>query len=150
MSDVIEIKTLKALARTGHGKVYNDITETFANTPLVRLGRLTSAAKAKADILLKLEFFNPLSSVKDRIGVAMIDDAVNRKLIKADTTIIEPTSGNTGIAFAMLAKARGYRALIFMPEHMSVERRRMRCLKRRRTMETISPVFRVSGTVHRR
>lgn len=120
-----EIKTLAALARTGHGKVYDDITETFANTPLVRLKRLGAAAKTKADILLKLEFFNPLSSVKDRIGVAMIDALEASGRLKPGGTLVEPTSGNTGIALAFVAAARGYRLILTMPESMSLERRKI-------------------------
>ena len=120
-----EIKTLAALARTGHGKVYDDITETFANTPLVRLARLGAAARAKAQILLKLEFFNPLSSVKDRIGVAMIDALEASGRLQPGGTLVEPTSGNTGIALAFVAAARGYRLILTMPESMSIERRKI-------------------------
>jgi cysteine synthase len=103
------------------GKIYNDIVETVGNTPLVRLNRVT--AGVPATILLKCEFFNPLGSVKDRIGMSMIDDAEKRGILKKDTVIIEPTSGNTGIALAFVAAARGYRLVLTMPETMSLERR---------------------------
>jgi cysteine synthase A len=103
------------------GHVYNDIVETVGHTPLVRLNKVT--AGLSADILLKCEFFNPLGSVKDRIGMAMIEDAERRGILKADTVIIEPTSGNTGIALAFVAAARGYHLILTMPETMSMERR---------------------------
>ena len=103
------------------GRIYNDIVETVGRTPLVRLNRVT--AGVDATILLKCEFFNPLGSVKDRIGMAMIDDAEKRGILKKDTTIIEPTSGNTGIALAFVAAARGYKLILTMPETMSLERR---------------------------
>jgi cysteine synthase len=103
------------------GRIYNDIVETVGRTPLVRLNRVT--AGLPATVLLKCEFFNPLGSVKDRIGMAMIADAEKRGVLKKDTTIIEPTSGNTGIALAFVAAARGYRIILTMPETMSLERR---------------------------
>jgi cysteine synthase len=103
------------------GRIYNDIVETVGRTPLVRLNRVT--AGVPATILLKCEFFNPLGSVKDRIGMSMIEDAERRGLIKKDTTIIEPTSGNTGIALAFVCAARGYKLILTMPETMSLERR---------------------------
>ena len=102
-------------------KIANDVTELIGNTPLVRIRRL--AADAPAEVVAKLEFFNPAHSVKDRIGMSMIDAAEQAGLVKPDTIILEPTSGNTGIALAMVCAARGYRCVLTMPETMSKERR---------------------------
>jgi cysteine synthase A len=109
----------------GRGRIYDSIIDTIGNTPLVRVHRIAREADARADILLKLEFFNPLASVKDRIGVAMIDDLERLGRIRPGTTLIEPTSGNTGIALAFVAAAKGYPLILVMPESMSTERRKM-------------------------
>ncbi|MBF0622740.1 MAG: cysteine synthase A [Magnetococcales bacterium] len=105
------------------GRIYKDITETIGSTPLVRLNRL--GAEKSAEFLVKLEYFNPMSSVKDRIGLAMIEKAEAAGQIDTDTVIIEPTSGNTGIALAFVCAARGYQLVLTMPESMSIERRKL-------------------------
>ncbi|MFH1911995.1 MAG: cysteine synthase A [Pseudomonadota bacterium] len=104
-------------------KIYEDITKTVGHTPLIRLNRM--ALGSLAEVVVKVESFNPLSSVKDRIGVAMIDDAENKGLLKEGSVIIEPTSGNTGISLAFVAAARGYRLILTMPDTMSIERRQL-------------------------
>ena len=112
--------------KPGRGRIYDSIVETIGDTPLVRMARMPAAAGVKADLLFKLEFFNPIGSVKDRIGVAMID-ALERdeKIAPGKSVLVEPTSGNTGIALAFVAAARGYRLILVMPESMSLERRKM-------------------------
>ncbi|UUX52101.1 cysteine synthase A [Nisaea acidiphila] len=107
------------------GRIYDSILDTIGATPLVRVSKLAAAEGVKADILAKLEFFNPLASVKDRIGLAMIDAAEKADKLRPGSTIIEPTSGNTGIGLAFVAAARGYRLILTMPESMSIERRKM-------------------------
>src|SRR3954468_3844139 len=111
------------MALTPRGRIYDSIIDTIGGTPLVRLNRLIP--KDHATVLVKCEFFNPLSSVKDRIGVAMIEAAERAGKIDKETVIVEPTSGNTGIALAFVCAARGYRLILTMPESMSLERRRL-------------------------
>ena len=112
------------LSRT-QAKIFNSIDETIGNTPIVRLNKLKNNYKFNGNILAKLESFNPLGSVKDRIGLAMIKSAETKKIINASTTIIEPTSGNTGIALAFICASRGYNLILTMPDSMSIERKKM-------------------------
>jgi len=115
--------------KPGRGRIYESITDTIGDTPLVRLDRLAKAKGVKANLLAKLEFFNPISSVKDRIGVNMVDTLEAQGRIKpGQSTLVEPTSGNTGIALAFVAAARGYKLILVMPESMSIERRKMLAL----------------------
>ncbi|MGO8737495.1 cysteine synthase A [Rhodoblastus sp.] len=115
--------------KPGRGKIYDSMTDTIGDTPLVRFDRLAAARGVKANLLAKLEFFNPIASVKDRIGVAMIDALEAEGLIApGQSVLIEPTSGNTGIALAFVAAARGYKLILVMPESMSIERRKMLAL----------------------
>jgi cysteine synthase A len=115
--------------KPGRGRVYSSITETIGDTPIVRLDKLAKEKGVKANLLAKLEFFNPIGSVKDRIGVAMIEALeAQGKITPGKTTLVEPTSGNTGIALAFAAAAKGYKLILTMPETMSVERRKMLAL----------------------
>jgi cysteine synthase A len=135
MSDVISEATRRPAAAQPspihaeeRGRIYGSITETIGATPIVRLNRLPRQHGVKANILAKLEFFNPISSVKDRIGVSMIDALETEGKIREGSVLIEPTSGNTGIALAFVAAARGYRLILVMPDSMSMERRKMLAL----------------------
>ncbi|MCK6443068.1 cysteine synthase A [Elstera cyanobacteriorum] len=113
------------MTATFRNRIYDSIVDTIGATPLVRVSKLAADRKAGAEILAKLEFFNPLASVKDRIGLAMIDAAERDGRLKPGATLVEPTSGNTGIALAFVAAAKGYKLVLTMPESMSVERRKM-------------------------
>ncbi len=123
--DQAGLKTVNRLGEWGRGRVYDDITQTIGNTPLVRLSQLRHATSIHADILLKLEFFNPLSSVKDRIGLSMIDAMEESGEIEPGAVIVEPTSGNTGIGLAFVCARRAYNLVLVMPESMSIERRKL-------------------------
>ena len=114
-----------AAHQPGRGRIYSSIVEAFGDTPIVRLRRLPGMHGVNATLLAKLEYFNPAASVKDRIGAAMIIAMEKAGIIKPDTVLIEPTSGNTGIALAYVAASRGYRLKLVMPESMSIERRKM-------------------------
>ena len=111
--------------RAGRGRVYDSIIDTLGDTPLIRLPRLSAEEHPKGEVLAKLEFFNPLSSVKDRIGASMIEALEVQGLLRPGATLIEPTSGNTGIALAFVAAAKGYKLILTMPESSSIERRKM-------------------------
>lgn len=112
-------------APRAQGRIYDNITQTIGATPLVRLSKIAAKHNVSAELLGKLEFFNPIASVKDRIGVAMIEELEARGLVKEGSVLVEPTSGNTGIALAFVAAQRGYRLILVMPETMSIERRKM-------------------------
>lgn len=113
------------LSTKGRGKIYENISDTIGDTPLVKINKTAADAGAKANILAKLEFFNPLSSVKDRLAYGLIESAEQAGLINSETVIVEPTSGNTGIALAFICAAKGYKLVLTMPESMSIERRKM-------------------------
>ncbi len=130
------------------GRLYDDITQTIGATPLVKLSRFAASRGLKAEICGKLEFFNPIGSVKDRIGVSMIDALEAAGELNEGSTIIEPTSGNTGIALAFVAAARGYKLILCMPESMSIERRKMLALLGAR-LELTDPALGVQGAVDR-
>jgi cysteine synthase A len=127
MADATPDKVYDAarFVRAGRGKIFDSILDTIGDTPLVRLPRLTAAIKPKGEVVAKLEFFNPIGSVKDRIGVAMIEYLEAKGVLKPGGVIVEPTSGNTGIALAFVAAAKGYKLTLVMPESMSIERRKM-------------------------
>ncbi|MCB1385491.1 MAG: pyridoxal-phosphate dependent enzyme, partial [Nitratireductor sp.] len=118
------------MAKTpGRGRIFKDITDTIGDTPIVRLDKLAKKHGVQANLLAKLEFFNPIASVKDRIGVAMLESMEKKGILKpGKSVLIEPTSGNTGIALAFAAAQKGYRLILTMPETMSVERRKMLAL----------------------
>lgn len=130
------------------GRIYNNLAETVGGTPIVRLSRLAAENDCEAEILAKLEFFNPLASVKDRIGVAMIDDLEAQGVLKPGGTIVEPTSGNTGIALAFVAAQRGYHLILTMPASMSEERRKM-LSHLGAALELTDPALGMKGTIDR-
>jgi cysteine synthase A len=134
--------------RAGRGKIFDSIIDTIGDTPLVRLPRLTEALKPKGEVVAKLEFFNPLASVKDRIGVAMVEYLEAKGLLSPGGTVVEPTSGNTGIALAFVCAAKGYKCVLVMPESMSLERRKMLLLLGAR-LELTPPEKGMAGAVAR-
>jgi cysteine synthase A len=134
--------------REGRGKIFDSVLDLIGDTPIVRLPRLTAALKPKGEVVAKLEFFNPIASVKDRIGVAMIEYLEAKGLLKPGGTIVEPTSGNTGIALAFVAAAKGYNLTLVMPESMSLERRKMLLLLGAR-LELTPPERGMAGAVTR-
>jgi len=121
------------LDKPGRGRVYDSFVETIGNTPMVRIPRICKEDGISADVMLKLEFFNPLGSVKDRIGLNMVLALEEEGKLKPGGTLIEPTSGNTGIGLAFVCAARGYELILTMPDSMSIERRRM--------LEEFKPVY---------
>jgi cysteine synthase A len=123
--DIKSVYDARRFQRAGRGKIYDSIIDTVGDTPLVRLPRLSAEMKVKGEVLAKLEFFNPVGSVKDRIGASMIEYLEAKGLLREGSTIVEPTSGNTGIALAFVAAAKGYKLILVMPESMSLERRKM-------------------------
>jgi len=128
MSDLPPAYDAVRHATHGRGKIYDSIVDTIGDTPIVGLPRLSAEYQPKARVLAKLEFFNPIASVKDRIGVAMVEALEATGRLTRDSVLIEPTSGNTGIALAFVAAAKGYRLILVMPESMSIERRKMLAL----------------------
>jgi cysteine synthase A len=134
--------------REGRGKIFDSVLDLVGDTPLVRLPRLTAALKPKGEVVAKLEFFNPLASVKDRIGVAMVEYLEAKGLLKPGGTVVEPTSGNTGIALAFVCAAKGYKCVLVMPESMSLERRKMLLLLGAR-LELTPPEKGMAGAVAR-
>lgn len=136
------------MTNRAHGRIYDDITGTIGGTPIVRFSRLAADAGADCEICGKLEFFNPLASVKDRIGAALIDALAAEGKLGEGATIIEPTSGNTGIALAFVAAARGYKLILCMPESMSIERRKMLALLGAQ-LELTDPAKGMNGAIAR-
>jgi cysteine synthase A len=134
--------------RQGRGKIYDSVLDLVGDTPVVRLPRLMAALKPKGEVIAKLEFFNPIGSVKDRIGVAMVEYLEAKGVLKPGGTIVEPTSGNTGIALAFVAAAKGYNLTLVMPESMSLERRKMLLLLGAR-LELTPPEKGMAGAVAR-
>ena len=150
MDDATPDKTYTAARykRSGRGKIYDSVLDLIGDTPLVRLPHLTAALQPKGEVVAKLEFFNPLASVKDRIGVAMVEWLEATGQLKPGGRIVEPTSGNTGIALAFVAAAKGYKITLVMPESMSVERRKM-LLILGATLELTPPEKGMAGAVAR-